>query len=103
MNRTDPGPELNTRHAAAPRQRAMKSHRGLLTLDAAAVEAQCRHAVGVALDVEDALVVLLAGLRLRKVLCQQSDGPHHAGRDIDLCGGQDLRTLLRTRGREKCD
>lgn len=47
-----------------------KSHRGLLTLDAAAVEAQRRHAVSVALDVEDALVVLLARLRLRKVLCQ---------------------------------
>lgn len=82
----------NTNHAQLPKRSA--PYRGLLTLNAAAVEPERRHAVRVALDVEDALVVLLARLRLRKVLGQQSDGPHHTGRDIDLCGGQDLRTLL---------
>lgn len=48
----------------------------------------------VALDVEDALVVLLSGLRLGKVLGQQGDRPHDSSGDIDLGGGQDLRTLL---------
>lgn len=72
-------------------------YRGLLTLYAAAVEPQSRDAVRVALDVEDALVVLLSRLRLRKVLSQQSDRPHNSSRDIDLGGGQDLRTLLEMR------
>lgn len=70
------------------------SYRGLLTLDAGAVEPQGRDAVRAALDVEDALVVLLSGLRLGQVPGQQVDGPHDSGRDIDLGGGQDLRTLL---------
>lgn len=69
-------------------------YRGLLTLYAGAVESQSRDAVRVALDVEDALIVLLPRLWLGKVLGQQSDRPHNSSRDIDLGGGQDLRTLL---------
>lgn len=69
-------------------------HRGLLTLNAGAVEPQGRDVVRAALDVEDALVVLLSGLRLGQVLGQQGDRPHDSSGDIDLGGGQDLRTLL---------
>lgn len=76
------------------------SYRGLLTLYATAVEPQGRDAVNVALDVEDAFIVPLSRLRLGQVLCQQSDGPHDASRDVDLGGGQDPRTLLEIR-REK--
>ena len=43
---------------------------------------------------EDALVVALAGLRLRQVLGRQGDGFHHAHRDVDLGGGQDLGAVL---------
>lgn len=78
------------------------THRGLLALDAAAVEPQSRDAVGAALDVEDTLVVPLSGLRLRQVLGQQRDRPHDSGRDVDLSGGEDLRTLLeRSNQKEK--
>lgn len=77
------------------------SYRGLLTLYAGAVEAQSRDAVGAALDVKDALVISLSGLRLGQVLGQQGDGPHYPGGDIDLSGGQDLRTLLQKREKEE--
>lgn len=76
-------------------------YRGLLTLNTAAVEPQSRDAVRVALDVEDALVVPLAGLRLGKVLSQQGDRSHDSGRDVDLGGGQDLRALLEIRGKNE--
>lgn len=46
------------------------------------------------LDVKDALVVSLSGLRLGQVLGQQSDWPHYPSGNIDLGGGQDLWTLL---------
>lgn len=72
-------------------------YRGLLTLYAGAVEPQSWDAVRVALDVEDALVVSLPRLRLGQVLGQQGDRPHDAGGDVDLGGGQDLRTLLEMR------
>lgn len=74
-----------------------EAYRGLLTLDAAAVEPERGDAVCAALDVEDALVVPLSGLRLRKVLGQQGDGPHDSSRDIYLSRGQDLRALLQMR------
>lgn len=70
------------------------SYRGLLTLNARAVEPQRWDAVSVALDVKDAFVVSLPRLRLGQVLGQQGDRPHNSSRNIDLGGGQDLRTLL---------
>ncbi|TNN59324.1 hypothetical protein EYF80_030427 [Liparis tanakae] len=70
----------------------LKAYRGLLTLDAGAVEPQSRDAVRAALDVEDALVVPLARLRLGKVLGQQRDGPHDSGRHIGPGnGGEKMR------------
>lgn len=78
------------------------SYRGLLTLNAAAVEPQGRDAVRGPLDVEDALVVPLSGLRLRQVLGQQGDRPHDSSRNVDLGGGQDLRTLLQIKNRIHC-
>lgn len=69
----------------------------LLTLYAGAVEPQSGDTVCVALDVEDTLIILLSRLRLGQVLGQQGDGPHNSSRDIDLSGGQDLRTLLEMR------
>lgn len=92
-----PGKKKHTKliwPAEASSLKSEESHRGLLTLDAAAVEAQRRHAVGVALDVEDALVVLLARLRLRQVASSQRDWPNHPGRDQDVGGGDDLRAAL---------
>lgn len=47
-----------------------------------------------ALDVKDALVVLLSGLRLGQVLSQQGDRPHYPSWNVDLSGGQDLRAVL---------
>lgn len=72
-------------------------YRCLLTLYAGAVEPQGWDTVRVALDVEYALIVLLSRLWLGQVLGQQSDRPHNSSRDIDLGGGQDLRTLLEMR------
>ena len=43
---------------------------------------------------EDALVVLLARLRLGQVLGGQRDGFGHAHRDVDLGGGKDLGAVL---------
>lgn len=71
------------------------THRGVLALDAGAVEAQGGDAGGAAGDVEDALVVALPRLRLRQVFGRQGDGLHHAHGDVDLGGGQDLRAVLR--------
>jgi len=71
------------------------THGALLALDAGAVEAQRRHALRLALDVEDALVVPLAGLRLRKVSGRQRDGLRDPDGDVDLSGRQNLRTVLR--------
>lgn len=51
----------------------------------------------VVLDMEDTLIVPLPRLRLGQVLGQQRDRPHNSSRDIDLGGGQDLRTLLEMR------
>lgn len=72
-------------------------YRRFLTLYAGAVEPQSRDTVCAALDVEDALVVLLSRLGLWQVLGQQSDWSHNSSRNIDLGGGQDLRTLLEMR------
>lgn len=69
-------------------------YRCFLTLDGGAVEAQRRNVVGLPLDVEDALVVPLARLRLREVLGGQRDGLGHPDGDVDLGGGEDLRAVL---------
>lgn len=71
------------------------SYRCLLALDGGAVEAEGGNVVGVALDVKDALVVPLARLGLGEVLGSQRDRLGHPNRDVDLGGGQDLRTVLR--------
>lgn len=73
------------------------SYRGLLALYAGAVEPQSRDAVCAPLDVEDTFIVPLSRLGLGQVLGQQGDRPHNSSRDIDLGGGQDLRTLLEMR------
>lgn len=70
------------------------SYRGLLTLYAWAVEPKRRDAVRVFLDVKDAFVVSLSGLRLGQILGQQSDWPHYSSGNIDLGGWQNLWTLL---------
>lgn len=70
------------------------SHRGVLTLDAGRVEADGRDPLDFALDVEDALVVLLTRLRLGEVTSSQRDWTNHPGRDQDVGGGEDLRTAL---------
>lgn len=62
------------------------SYHSFLTLYAGAVESQCWHAKCVALDVEDAFIVLLSGLWLRQVLGKQSDWSHNSSRDVDLGG-----------------
>lgn len=51
-----------------PRMLPDATHRCFLALDGRAVEAQSGNAVGLPLDVEDALVVPLSRLRLRQVL-----------------------------------
>lgn len=71
------------------------SHRGVLALDAGGVEADGRDALNLALDVEHALVVLLARLRLGEVASSQRDGTDHPGGDQDVRRGEDLRTALR--------
>lgn len=70
------------------------THRGFLALDAGAVEAQCRHAVRLALDAEDALVVPLSGLRLRKVPSGQRDGLGNADGNVYRRGRQNLGAIL---------
>lgn len=77
------------------------SYRCFLTLDGGAVEAEGGHVVGVALDVKDALVVPLSRLGLGEVLGSQRDGLGHPDGDVDLGGGQDLRTVLRAEERAR--
>lgn len=71
------------------------SYRCFLTLDGGAVEAEGRHVVRLALDVEDALVVPLSRLGLGEVLGSQRDRLGHPDGDVDLGRGQNLRTVLR--------
>lgn len=73
---------------------AQSTHRGVLTLDAGAVEAQSCDTCGAARDVEDALIIALARLWLRQILGGQGDGLHHTHWDVDLGGGQDLWAVL---------
>lgn len=77
-------------HDLTPRS----THRGVLTLDAGAVEAQSCDTGGAARDMKDALIVALAGLWLRQILGCQGDGLHHSHWDVDLGGGQDLWAVL---------
>lgn len=51
--------------------------------------------MGLALDVKDTLVVPLSRLGLGEVLGRQRDGLGHPHGDVDLGGGQNLRTVLR--------
>lgn len=74
-------------------------HRGILALNAGGVEAHSRDPLHFPLDVEHALVVLLARLRLRQVASSQRDWPNHPGRDQDVGGGDNLRAALQS-GRE---
>lgn len=91
------GPRTGQERAARKRSLCRgepRTHRGVLALDAGTVEAQGSDAGGAARDVEDALVVALAGLRLGQVLGRQGDGFHHSHGDVDLGGGQDLGAVL---------
>lgn len=72
------------------------SHRGVLALQAGAVEAQCSDAGRAAWDVEKALVPSLTRLWLRQVPCGQGDGLHHTHWHIDVGRWQDLWAVLRT-------
>lgn len=76
------------------RQDRYGTHRGPLTLDAGAVEAQGGDAMFLSLHVEHTLVVPLARLGLGQVAGGQCDGLGHAHGDIDLGRGQDLGTVL---------
>lgn len=80
---------------------ASGSYRGVLALDAGAVEADRGDALNLALDVEDALVVLLSRLRLREVACPQSDWPDYASRYQDVTSGEDLWTALKTKKKKE--
>lgn len=70
------------------------THRGLLTLDAGTVEAQCGDAMLLSLHVEHTLVVPLARLGLGQVAGGQGDWLGHTHRDVNLGRGQDLGTVL---------
>lgn len=72
------------------------SHRGVLALQAGAVEAQCSDAGWAAWDVEKALVPSLTRLWLWQVPCGQGDGLHHTHWHIDVGRWQDLWAVLRT-------
>lgn len=61
-------------------------YQSLRTLYACTVEPQCWHTKRVAVDMENALVVLLSRLGLRQVLGKQSDWSHNSSRDVDLGG-----------------
>lgn len=69
-------------------------HRGVLALQAGAVETQGGDSGRAPWGVEETLVATLARLRLRQVPGGQGDGLHHTHRNIDLGGGQDLRAVL---------
>lgn len=71
-----------------------QTHRGVLALQAGAVEAQGGDAGRAPREVEQALIAPLARLRLRQVPGGQGDGLHHTHRHVDLGGGQDLRAVL---------
>lgn len=70
-------------------------HRGVLALQAGAVEAQGGDARRAPREMEEALVPALARLWLRQVASGQRDGLHHTHRHVDLGGGQDLWAVLR--------
>lgn len=72
------------------------SHRGVLALQAGAVESQCSDAGWAAWDVEKALVPALTRLWLRQVPCGQGDGFHYTHWHIDVGRRQDLWAVLRT-------
>lgn len=70
------------------------THGGVLALHAGAVEAQGGHPLLRALDVENAFVPALPGLRLREVLGLQSDGLDHLYRHQELVHSQQLGAVL---------
>ena len=70
------------------------THRRVLALDAGGVEAHGWDPLDSALDVEDALVVLLSRLRLGQVSGLQCDWTNHPRGNQDVSSRQDLRTAL---------
>lgn len=72
------------------------SYRSVLALDAGAVESDRGNALDFALDVKDALIVLLSRLRLGQVSSSQCDWPNDPRRYQDVAAGQDLRAALKT-------
>lgn len=72
------------------------THGGVLALHAGAVEAQGRHPLLTALDVEDALVAALPRLRLWEVLGLEGDGLDHLHGHQDLVHAQQLGAVLWT-------
>lgn len=69
-------------------------YRGVLALQAGAVEAQSVDTGRASRDVKEALVPTLARLWLRQVPGSEGDGLHHTHWHVDLSGGQDLRAVL---------
>ena len=70
------------------------TYRAVLALHAGAVEAQRGDTVADPLDVENTLVAPLARLGLGQVPGLQRDGLHLPGRDQDVLGAHQLRTVL---------
>lgn len=73
---------------------APQPHRGVLALQAGAVEAQSVDTGRASRDVKEALIPTLARLWLRQVPGSEGNGLHHAHWHVDLGGGQDLRAVL---------
>lgn len=71
------------------------SYRSVLALDAGAVESDRGNALDFALDVKDALIVLLSRLRLGQVSSSQCDWPNDPRRYQDVAAGQNLRAALK--------
>lgn len=70
------------------------SYRTVLALDAGAVEAQGGDPVDRPLDIEDAFIAPLAGLRLGQVSGLEGDWLHFADWYQDLLGGDQLGAVL---------
>lgn len=87
-----------TAQGPSRRPGAEQTHRGVLALQAGAVEAHGANAGRAPREVEQALVPSLARLWLWQVPGGQGDGLHHAHGHVDLGGGQDLWAVLGVQG-----
>ncbi len=76
-------------------------YRGVLTLHGGAVKAQRGNSVLVSLDGQQTFVAPLSRLRLREVLCPQSDRLHHVDGHEDPFCRQQLGTSLEEREEEE--